>query len=103
MPPRLVVFAPPSAKPGGGKELLKATIDAAVRSKALRASEFERVIVDTTVQEKAITHPVDSRLLEIARAKVVQAARRVGISLKQTFARERSESALNKSARPFPP
>lgn len=46
------------------------------------------MIVDTTVQEKAIAHPVDSRLLEIARGKVVQAAKRVGITLKQTFAKE---------------
>ncbi len=45
-------------------------------------------IVDTTVQEKAIAHPVDSRLLEIARHKVVSAAKRVGISLKQTYAKE---------------
>jgi IS5 family transposase len=49
------------------------------------------VIVDTTVQEKAIAHPVDSRLLEIARHKVVSAARRAGIQLKQTFAREGKE------------
>jgi IS5 family transposase len=40
------------------------------------------------VQEKAVAHPVDSRLLEIARAKVVQAAKFVGIALKQTFAKE---------------
>lgn len=56
------------------EEALKATIDTAVATKAVRPSEFERVIVDTTVQEKAIAHPVDSRLLEIARAKLVQAA-----------------------------
>jgi IS5 family transposase len=43
--------------------------------KALRASECEQVIVDTTVQEKAIAHPVDSRLLEVARGKVVEAAK----------------------------
>src|SRR6218665_481316 len=48
----------------------------------------ERVTVDTPVQEKAIAHPVDSRLLEIARAKVVAAAKRAGIALKQTFAKE---------------
>ena len=53
-----------------------------------RAAEFERLIVDTTVQEKAIAHPVDSRLLEIARHKVVIAAKRAGIALKQTFVRE---------------
>lgn len=72
----------------GVEELLKATIDTAVTSKAIKPVEFERLIVDTTVQEKAIAHPVDSRLLEIARHKVVAAAKRCGIALKQTFARE---------------
>jgi len=72
----------------GVEELLKATIDTAVQTKAARPAEFERIIVDTTVQEKAIAHPVDSRLLDIARAKVVQAARRAGIALKQTFSKE---------------
>jgi IS5 family transposase len=75
----------------GVEELLKATIDTAVATKAVRPNEFERVIVDTTVQEKAIAHPVDSRLLEIARAKVVQAAKFAGIALKQTLAREGKE------------
>jgi transposase, IS5 family len=55
---------------------------------AVKKSEFERVIVDTTVQEKAIAHPVDSRLLDIARRKVVAAAKRCGIGLKQTFEAE---------------
>lgn len=72
----------------GVEELLKATIDTAVQTKAVRPAEFERIIVDTTVQEKAIAHPVDSRLLDLARAKVVQAARRAGITLKQTFSKE---------------
>ena len=75
----------------GVEELLKATIDTAVQTQAIRPAEFERVIVDTTVQEKAIAHPVDSRLLEIARAKLVQAAKRVGIALKQTFVKEGKE------------
>ena len=72
----------------GVEELLKATIDTAVASKAIKPAEFERLIVDTTVQEKAIAHPVDSRLLEIARHKVVAAAKRAGIALKQTFVKE---------------
>jgi IS5 family transposase len=75
----------------GVEELLKATVDTAVATEAVRPKEFERVIVDTTVQEKAIAHPVDSRLLEIARAKVVQAAKFAGITLKQTFAKEGKE------------
>ncbi len=75
----------------GMEQLLKATIDAAVAIKAVKPKDLERVIVDTTVQEKAIAHPVDSRLLEIARHKVVSAAKRAGIQLKQTFAKEGKE------------
>ena len=75
----------------GLEQLLKATIECAVEIKAIKPAELERVIVDSTVQEKAIAHPVDSRLLEIARHKVVSAARRAGIALKQTYAREGKE------------
>src|SRR5690606_21342226 len=60
----------------------------AVESRAVKPAEFTRVIVDTTVQEKAIAFPTDSRLLEIARYQVVKAAKAAGIGLKQTFARE---------------
>ena len=72
----------------GMEQLLKATIDAAVAMKTVKPEALERVIVDTTVQEKAIAHPVDSRLLEIARHKVVSAAKRAGIGCKQTYAKE---------------
>jgi len=72
----------------GVEELLATTIATAVQMKVIKPTEFERVIVDTTVQEKAIAYPTDSRLLEVARAKVVQLAKRAGIQLKQTFARE---------------
>ena len=72
----------------GLEELLRSTIHTAVDVGAVQKSEFERVIVDTTVQEKAIAHPVDSRLLEVARCKVVSAAKAAGIVLKQTFAAE---------------
>lgn len=72
----------------GVEELLKASIDAAVQMKAIEAQEFKRVIVDTTVQEKAIAHPVDSRLLDIARRQLVQAARAIGITFKQTCDKE---------------
>jgi transposase, IS5 family len=71
--------------------LLKATIDTALAIQALKPKDLQRVIVDTTVQEKAIAHPVDSRLLEIARHKVASAAKRAGIALKQTFAKEGKE------------
>jgi IS5 family transposase len=75
----------------GMELLLKATIDTAVATGTVKPEALERVTVDTTVQEKAIAHPVDSRLLEIARHKVVGAAKRCGISLKQTYAKEGKE------------
>ena len=72
----------------GMQVILKATIDTAVTSKAIKPAEFERIIVDSTVQEKAIAYPVDSRLLEIARHKIVVHAKRCGIALRQSFAKE---------------
>jgi IS5 family transposase len=72
----------------GVEAVLKATIDTAVSSKAIKPEEFERVIVDTTVQEKAVAFPTDSRLLEIARYQVVKAAKAAGVLLKQTLADE---------------
>ena len=72
----------------GMETILKATIDTAVSCKAIKPAEFERIIVDTTVQEKAIAYPVDSRLLEIARYKIVKAAKGCGIALRQSFAKE---------------
>jgi transposase, IS5 family len=72
----------------GLERLLKATTRTAVQIKAIKPAELERVVVDSTVQEKAIAHPVDSRLLEIARHRIVSAAKQANISLKQTFAAE---------------
>jgi IS5 family transposase len=72
----------------GPAAVLNATIDTAVAIKAVRPTDFERVIVDTTMQEKAIAHPVDSRLLDVARVQLVRLAKRAGIALKQTYARE---------------
>lgn len=72
----------------GVEQLLKTTIETAVGMKAVKPAEFDRVIVDSTVQEKAIAHPTDSRLLEGARAKIAQLASRAGIALKQSYAAE---------------
>jgi IS5 family transposase len=67
--------------------LLAQTINVAVELKLIKPRS-SRVIVDSTVQHKAIAHPTDSRLLETARVKLVAAAKDAGIDLKQTFAKE---------------
>jgi IS5 family transposase len=56
--------------------------------KLIAPKELATVVVDTTVQEKAIAHPTDAKLLETARGKLVQAAKDAGLSLKQSFAKE---------------
>ena len=70
------------------EEILKATIDTALAMDAINPTEFERVIVDTTVQVKAVAYPTDSRLLEAARRALVKSAKALGIELKQIFQRE---------------
>jgi IS5 family transposase len=70
------------------EELLAQTVNLAVSLKLISAAALATVVVDSTVQEKAVAHPTDSRLLETARAKLVQAAQGTGIELKQTFAKE---------------
>jgi IS5 family transposase len=75
----------------GVEELLAQTINVAVQLKLIQPQELTRVIVDSTVQHKSIAHPTDSRLLETARVKLVEAAKDAGLELKQTFAKEGRE------------
>lgn len=52
--------------------------------KAIDTAAFARVIVDTTVQEKVVAYPTDSRLLEGARKKIVLLAQRHAIPIRQS-------------------
>jgi transposase, IS5 family len=56
--------------------------------KLIPVAALATVVVDSTVQEKAIAHPNDARLLEVARRKLVHAAKDAGVDLKQSFAKE---------------
>ena len=60
----------------------------AVELQLIQRQALKQVIVDSTVQHKAIAHPTDSKLLETARVKLVEAAKEAGIPLKQTYAKE---------------
>jgi len=72
----------------GVEQLLKTTIEAAVAMNAEKPAEFATVIVDTTVQPKAIAHPTDSRLLDKSRQHLVKAAEDNGLKLRQNYNRE---------------
>ena len=67
--------------------LLQETIAAAQRSEAVKPQSLERVSVDTTVQPKAIAHPLDSRLYHRGREILVRLAKRHGVPLRQSYAR----------------
>lgn len=54
----------------------------AVKMKAICPSEFERVIIDWTVIEKALEYPTDSGLLEIALYQLVKGVKQFGIKFK---------------------
>ena len=58
----------------GVEWLLAETIEAARRGKVVKAKSLEKIIIDTTVMEKAVAYPTDSRLLERGRQHLVRLA-----------------------------
>jgi IS5 family transposase len=71
----------------GCEWLLAQSIAAAAKAGVLKRTSLATVVIDTTVQDKAIAHPTDSRLLNRARDQLVQAAQADGIALRQSYAR----------------
>jgi hypothetical protein len=72
----------------GVEWLLTKTIAAGRAAGALTERSLSRVVVDTTVMEKAIAHPTDSRLYERARRSLVTLAAKAGIRLRQNYNRK---------------
>lgn len=68
-------------------ELLRQTVAVAVDQKHLPEAELKQVNVDTTVQEKNITHPTDSKLMYRAIVKLASAAKDRGAMLRQSYVR----------------
>ena len=56
--------------------LLQESLAVATRTGAAKPADFTQVIVDTTVQEKAITFPTDAKLMHRARERLVRLAKR---------------------------
>lgn len=84
----------------GMEKMLAETIQAGLKTGAITPKSIETVNVDTTVQEKAVAHPTDSRLYHVCREKLVTLARRLGVTLRQSYDRV-SKKALMMSGRYF--
>lgn len=67
---------------------LAETIEVAKRANVIKTSSLKRVIVDSTVMEKAIAHPADVRLPERYREHLVKAAAWHGLKLWSNYNRE---------------
>jgi IS5 family transposase len=74
--------------------LLQESLAVAHRTKAIESKDLERVVVDTTVQEKAIAHPTDARLTHRAIEKLVDLAKREGVELRQSYRRVAKRAAI---------
>lgn len=74
--------------------LLQESLAVAHRSGAIATKDLERVVVDTTVQEKAIAHPTDARLTHRAIEKLVDLSKREGVELRQSYRRIAKRAAI---------
>ena len=67
--------------------LLQESLSSATRAGATKPSDFSKVIVDTTVQEKAAAFPTDARLAHRARERLVRLAKKYQLTLRQSYER----------------
>ncbi len=74
--------------------LLQESLAVAHRTGAIETKDLERVVVDTTVQEKAIAHPTDARLTHHAIEKLVDLSKREGVELRQSYRRVAKRAAI---------
>jgi transposase, IS5 family len=63
--------------------LLQESLAVAIDTKAMSPADVAEVIVDTTVQPKAVMFPTDAKLVNRAREKLVRLAKAHGIELRQ--------------------
>ena len=67
--------------------LLQESLNVATRTGAAKPADFSKVIVDTTVQPKAVAFPTDARLMHRARERLVRLAKKHGLVLRQSYER----------------
>jgi IS5 family transposase len=67
--------------------LLQESLATAMRTGAAKPSDFSKMIVDTSVQPKAVAFPTDAKLMQRAREKLARLAKRQGVNLRQSYER----------------
>ena len=67
--------------------LLQESLAVATRTGAMKPADLARVVVDTTVQEKAVMFPTDAKLINRARERLVRLAKKLGVGLRQSYQR----------------
>jgi len=81
----------------GAEQLLQETIEAGLKLKAVKAFMLKRINVDTTVQEKEVRFPTDARLYDRARQRLVDAAKKRGIDIRQNYNRKAKQLLAQQS------
>jgi transposase, IS5 family len=74
--------------------LIQESLSVAHKTGALETKDLQRVVVDTTVQPKAIAHPTDARLMHRALEKLVRLAQREAVPLRQSYRRVAKRAAI---------
>ena len=72
--------------------LIKESWPVATRTEAMKPKDLARVVVDTTVQPKAVMFPTDAELFNRARERLVRLAAHVCVELRQSYARVTSSA-----------
>jgi transposase, IS5 family len=67
--------------------LLQESLAVATRTEAMKPSDLARVVIDTTVQPKAVMFPTDGKLLNRARERLVRLATQWDVDLRQSYRR----------------
>src|ERR1700752_402152 len=67
--------------------LLQESLATATRSGAAKPADFAKVVIDTSVQPKAVAFPTDARLMYRARDRLVRLAKKQGVARRQSYAR----------------
>ena len=67
--------------------VIQESLSIATRTGAAKPADFSKVIVDTTVQPKAVAFPTEPKLMHRARVRLARLAKKTGVPLRQSYER----------------